>query len=170
MNRSDQNERLGEVLAALDATLEAEHRYFRQRSVIIPSRKEIVKIVKTFQQLMFPDYFSIDEHIGKTRAQIIADLFEALKRQISAAYSFSDCTEAVDTETIYGTIVDIRSATIDGNTIFYLSLNHNLAVYYTVIAKDYPTAVILNVGDLVKLEYVPVENAPLMEIVTLEMK
>ena len=76
----------------------------------------------------------------------------------------------VDTETIYGTIADIRSATIDGNTIFYLRLDKSLAVYYTVSAKDYPTAVILNVGDLVKLEFVPTESEYLFDILTLEMK
>ena len=78
--------------------------------------------------------------------------------------------DTVQTEDIVGYIEDIRSATIDGNTVIYLRLSHNLGIYYTVSVKDYPVAVILNVGDRVSLEYVPVKNSPLMEVVTLEMK
>ena len=78
--------------------------------------------------------------------------------------------DTMKTEDIVGYIEDIRSATIDGNTVVYLRLSHNLAIYYTVSVKDYPIAVILNVGDRVKLEYVPVENSPLMQVVTLELK
>ena len=76
----------------------------------------------------------------------------------------------VETEDIVGYIEDIRSATIDGNTVIYLRLAHNLGIYYTVSARDYPVAVILNVGDRVKLEYVPAENSPLAEVITLEIK
>ena len=57
-----------------------------------------------------------------------------------------------------------------GNTIIYLRLSQNLGIYYTVSVKDYPIAVILNVGDRVSLEYVPVKNSPLLEVVTLEVK
>ena len=100
MKYTDRDEKLSSVLSSLDSTLEWEHRYFRNRSVIIPSRKEIILIIKNFQQLMFPDYFSLDENKGKSREEIIDGLFEALKRQISAAYSFSACGEVVDTESI----------------------------------------------------------------------
>ena len=78
--------------------------------------------------------------------------------------------DTTKTENITGYIDDIRSATIDGNTIIYLRLSHNLGIYYTVSAKDYPIAVILNIGDRIELEYVPVEGSPLMQVVTLEMK
>ena len=76
---------------------------------------------------------------------------------------------AVDTETKTGIIAEIRSATIDGNTIFYLRLEGG-DVYYTVSAKDYPIAVILNAGDRVKLEYTAAEDSPLAEVITLEIK
>ena len=57
----------------------------------------------------------------------------------------------------------------DGNTIFYLLLQND-DVYYTVSAKDYPIAVILNVGDWVTLEYAPAEDSPLAEVISLEIK
>ncbi|MBQ4072077.1 MAG: serine acetyltransferase [Clostridia bacterium] len=98
MNSKDKNERLGEILSELDSTIEWEYRYFRNRSVIIPSRKEIVRLVKTFQQLMFPDYFSLSSNEGRTRAEIIDDAFISLKTQISAAFAFSAGEGPVDTE------------------------------------------------------------------------
>ncbi|MDY3251278.1 MAG: CvpA family protein [Candidatus Choladocola sp.] len=52
--------------------------------------------------------------------------------------------------TVSGKIGEIRSATIDGNTIYYIRLEKE-KVYYTVSAKDHPMAVILNVGDQVKI-------------------
>ena len=74
-----------------------------------------------------------------------------------------------DTETVTGTISDIRNATIDGNTVIYLQLDSG-DLYYTVSAKNYPIAVILNVGDRVNMEYVPTEDSPLVEVITLEIK
>ena len=74
-----------------------------------------------------------------------------------------------DTETVTGTISDIRNATIDGNTVIYLQLDSG-DLYYTVSAKNYPIAVILNVGDRVSMEYVPAEDSPLAEVITLEIK
>ena len=74
-----------------------------------------------------------------------------------------------NTESVIGTISDIRNATIDGNTIIYLQLEGG-DVYYTVSVRDYPIAVILNVGDRVKLEYIPTENPALAEAMVLEIK
>ena len=44
---------------------------------------------------------------------------------------------SADRETVSGAITEIRSANIDGNTIFYIKLDGG-PVYYTVSAKDYP--------------------------------
>ena len=74
-----------------------------------------------------------------------------------------------NTESVIGTISDIRNATIDGNTIIYLQLEGG-DVYYTVSVRDYPIAVILNVGDRVKLEYISTENPALAEAMVLEIK
>lgn len=100
MENQERKEKLGRVISDLDSTLEWEYRYFRNRSVIIPSRKEIIIIIKNLQQLMFPDYFKLDANEGKTREEIIDDTFVAIKRQITAAYSFSATESSVDTETL----------------------------------------------------------------------
>ena len=50
-------EKLEKVLADISATEEQEYNYFHNRSVMIPSRKEIISIIKNIQSLMFPDYF-----------------------------------------------------------------------------------------------------------------
>lgn len=67
-----------------------------------------------------------------------------------------------------GKIDEIRSAAIDGNTIYYLRLE-NSNVYYTVSAKDYPMAVILNEGDNVDISYYPSDET-LIEAASLEIK
>ena len=54
--------------------------------------------------------------------------------------------------TVSGVIADIRSANIDGNTVFYFLLEGG-DVYYTISAKTCPEAVLLNVGDSVTLSY-----------------
>ena len=54
---------------------------------------------------------------------------------------------------ISGTITDIRTAVVDGNTIFYFALGGE--VYYAVSAADCQEAVVFNVGDQVTIDYVP---------------
>ncbi|MBO5790598.1 MAG: serine acetyltransferase [Clostridia bacterium] len=100
MENQEKKEKLGRVLCDLDSTLEWEYRYFRNRSVIIPNRKEIIVIIKSLQQLMFPDYFRLDINEGKTREEIIDATFDLMKRQITAAFSFSATESSVDTETL----------------------------------------------------------------------
>lgn len=73
-----------------------------------------------------------------------------------------------ETKTASGVIADIRSANIDGNTIFYFKLEGE-EVYYTISAKAYPIAAILNVGDKITVTYVP-QDAVLLDAKTLEVK
>ena len=49
---------------------------------------------------------------------------------------------------ISGVIADIRSAVVDGNTLYYLRLSGGSA-YYVISAAAAPEAVIFNVGDSV---------------------
>ncbi len=62
-------------------------------------------------------------------------------------------TEEIDIEetTVSGKIAEIRSAVIEGNTVYYLRLEND-PVYYAVKAAEHVTAVTLNVGDTVTLE------------------
>ena len=50
------------------------------------------------------------------------------------------------TEAHTGTITDIRSAVMDGNTVYYLCIN---GAWYTGKAVDTPELILLNVGDVV---------------------
>ena len=61
-----------------------------------------------------------------------------------------------ETEEISGVITDIRSAVVEGNTIFYFALGKD--TYYAVSAADCQQAVIFNVGDRVKITYLPGEG------------
>ena len=66
--------------------------------------------------------------------------------------------EEIQKEETTGTIEEIRTANINGNTIFYLLLKEQDDCYYTVSAKDYPIAAILDAGDQVTLAFVPSEE------------
>lgn len=67
--------------------------------------------------------------------------------------------EDAETATVTGTVADIRSAVIDGNTWFYLLLAEDAAHYYAISARDCEAAVILNVGDTVTLSYAAGDTA-----------
>ena len=53
---------------------------------------------------------------------------------------------------VQGKIAEIRTAVRDGNTFYYFRLEND-AAYYSISAQDSETAVILNVGDVVSIEY-----------------
>lgn len=76
-------------------------------------------------------------------------------------------TEA-KTESVSAAIAEMRTANIDGNTIFYLLLD-GYDSYFTVSAKEYPIAAILNAGDTVTLTYKPQEGT-LIEVETLTVQ
>ena len=59
---------------------------------------------------------------------------------------------------ITGVIEDIRSAVVDGNTLYYLRLNTGDA-YYVISAAAAPETVIYNVGDSVTVRYAEGEGA-----------
>lgn len=61
------------------------------------------------------------------------------------------------TDEVSGTIAEIRSAVVDGNTVFYIRLE-NSRIYYAVAASVSETAVILNTGDRVTIGFTPDEN------------
>lgn len=64
---------------------------------------------------------------------------------------------SAQTVSVSGAIADIRSANIDGNTVFYFLLEGG-NVYYTISAKTCPAAVLLNPGDTITLNYVPQDS------------
>ncbi len=107
-------ETVKEVLERLDSKAEHECNYFKKHTVMVPSRLEVIKIIKRIQSLMFPDYFSVAEDIGQTREAVANKTLSAMKRQITASYSFFDEASVVDTESIaqeiFSKIPDIKCA------------------------------------------------------------
>ena len=61
-------------------------------------------------------------------------------------------TGASGAETADGTIADIRSAVLNGNTVYYIKLIGD-DVYYSISAVDEPSVVILSNGDQVSVSY-----------------
>lgn len=59
---------------------------------------------------------------------------------------------SVDALTVSGTIADIRTAVISGNSYYYIKLDSN-AAYFSVSASKNETVVILNKGDSVTVTY-----------------
>ena len=58
----------------------------------------------------------------------------------------------VETVKLKGKIADIRSAVMNGDTVYFIKLAENKA-YFTITAADSQNVVILNVGDSVTVEY-----------------
>ena len=104
MNTHEQ--KLNALISALDGKTEEKYNYFHNRALLVPSRKEIINVIKDIQELMFPDYFRRAENENKNRREILDTAFIVMKRQISAAYSFSGSGEVVDTESLAYAILD----------------------------------------------------------------
>ena len=60
-------------------------------------------------------------------------------------------------ESVTGVITDIRSAVVNGNSIYYIALDGN-KTYYAMSASDDDSVVILNTGDKVKISYKSAEG------------
>jgi len=58
----------------------------------------------------------------------------------------------VEKAVVYGTIEDIRSSVMDGDTWYFIRVE-NQNVYYLINGSEYPLATILNVGDKVNITY-----------------
>ena len=100
------DERLSSVISSLERTRISEYDYFNKHKVAVPSRNEIIRIIKTMQSVMFPDYFRIKENKGMSNTEIMNALFLSLKMQISAAYAFFDEDSVVDTEQVAYSVVE----------------------------------------------------------------
>ena len=93
-------EMIKNFLEELEAKSETTHAYFGKHTVMVPSRLEVVKLIKRIQHLMFPEYFAVTDDVGCTREEIADKVFIGLKRQLTASYSFFDEESVVDTEEV----------------------------------------------------------------------
>lgn len=81
---------------------------------------------------------------------------EACEKEYAAQLAQNNIASGTQTQnsgskSAAGTVTDIRSAVIEGNTRYYIQLDGG--VYYTIDALSGEDAVILNVGDSVVIEY-----------------
>lgn len=72
-----------------------------------------------------------------------------------------DTTPDVTTAEVTGMITDIRTAVVDGNSIYYIKLDES-ELYYAISASNDANVVILNNGDTVKITYVVTEGAAIV--------
>ena len=94
------------VLSELHSFENREYNYFHNAPTLIPSRKEIISILKNIQCIMFPDYFHLPENDGKSSMRILSDLYESLKEQIRAAFAFcSECESVYDEDSLSADVV-----------------------------------------------------------------
>ena len=100
-------ERINKLLAELRSLDESNCEYFNKHTVMVPSRNEVVKLIKRIQTLMFPDYFSFPEDEGKSCSEVAELVFSSLKRQLTASYSFYDEMSVVDTEGVAYEILEV---------------------------------------------------------------
>ena len=100
----------------LDAVDEVGCRYFNGPSELLPSRKAVIRIIKSIQSLMFPQYFPSGAATDPWMDDRLAEIFSEMKRQITAAFAFAGEESVVDTESyaysILEKIPDIKAALI----------------------------------------------------------
>lgn len=72
-------------------------------------------------------------------------------------------------ENVSGVVTDLRSAVINGNTVYFLALEGHEGVYYSISAGTEPMAVLLNPGDAVTVGYVPIESGSIVQAKTLSI-
>ena len=77
--------------------------------------------------------------------------------------------EPTELESVTGVIADLRSAVINGNTVYFLALQGQEGVYYSISASQEPMAVLLNPGQEVTLGYIPGESGSILEAQSLTL-
>lgn len=132
------DEKIKEVLSRLSSENELGCAYFKKHTVMVPSRNEVIKIIKKIQHLIFPDYFSLEEDMAKPLESVADEVFVLLKQQITASYFFFDEDSVVDTEKIAYEILDTLP------TIKAKLLKDVLALYEGDPAARSPEEIILS--------------------------
>lgn len=102
-----QNKIYSKIIEELSGTEKQDYHYFHGESKMIPSRKEVISIIKNIQSLMFPQYFSLEENRGKEAREILDVVFRKISAQICASFAFcSTCdNQNVDSEALANEIL-----------------------------------------------------------------
>ena len=112
--------------------------------------KDSAQLVKMYAMVNVSDYQITATGTSVAQCQ---QNYEELLVQNGVQVTEPTVDQTADEKTITGTVAEIRSAVVDGNTIFYFSLGGD--VYYAVSAQNCQQAVIVNVGDTVTITYLP---------------
>ena len=115
--------------------------------------KDSAELVKMYAMVNVSDYQITATGTSVAQCQ---QNYEQLLSQNGVQVTAPALDDAAEQETISGTVTEIRSAVVDGNTIFYFALGGD--VYYAVSAQSCQQAVIVNVGDTVTITYLPGEG------------
>ena len=122
--------------------------------------KDASQLVKMYAMVNVQQYDAVAT--GSTVEECVENYIDLLAgRGISADVPVSN------TESVSGRVAELRSAVIDGNTLFYISLEGDDA-WYTISAADCPEAAVLSPGDRVTVTFTPAEGA-LTPLSTLEI-
>jgi len=119
--------------------------------------KDAAQLVKKYAMVNVQQYQIVAT--GDTVAECEHNYLEML----SQSGILSGDHNLAGTEMVEGTIADIRSAVLEGNSFYYIQLIGE-SPYYTVSAIEAPLAVILNKGDQVAITYQPGEGSILTAV------
>lgn len=126
------------------------------------SLKDSDNLVKRYAMVNVENYQVVST--GATIAECTKDYVDTLKMNnikidvdIDEIENATNNTDEPDKSeapvlTQTGVIDDIRTAVIDGNSVYFISLENDKA-YFTIKASDEQGVVILNVGDTVRISY-----------------
>ena len=126
--------------------------------------KDYSSLVKQYAMVNVQQYQIVAT--GSTVAACEKNYLALLSENGVRAEVSEDVAGATAYETVTGVIREIRSATIDGNTAYFLRLEDS-DVYYRISAKDAILAVILSEGDKVRIEFVP-DSGEILTAVSVE--
>lgn len=135
----DTNEnKIKKIVEALVDIEESEYAYFHKHKSLVPSRSEVVEIIKNIQSLMFPAYFLGEDTPEELPTELLERTHLMIKRQISASSFLCDCREIEDSESIAYRIISKIPA------IKHALINDAQAIYEGDPAAIYPEEVILS--------------------------
>ncbi len=116
------------------------------------SLKDANQLVKLYAMVNVAQYQVVAT--GPTVAQCEANYLELLGRQGIASPPQEDPAAR---EEIAGTVAEIRSAVLEGSSVYFLRLEGQ-EVFYTLSASVQPEVVTLDVGDEVTITYAPAQG------------
>ncbi len=129
--------------------------------------KDAAGLVKMYAMVNVQQYQIVAT--GNTVADCQKRYHELLvENQILSDEEITESEPEEQAVSVSGKVEEIRAADMDGNTVYFIKLEKGKA-YYMVSAKDYPEAVILDVGDSVTITHYPTEDE-LVEAESFERK